>query len=90
MPELFALIYVHGAMLAELLAVAEAGEESVKPALLATWHPSIAAYHVLMPLISHRPLENWDYLAATRGFASMIEHHPRSPRRWRALLDLGT
>jgi hypothetical protein len=43
MPWLFALIYVHGATWAELLGAAEAGEESVKPALLATWHPSIAA-----------------------------------------------
>jgi hypothetical protein len=88
MPELFALIYMHGATWAELLAAAEAGEESVKPALLATWHPSIAAYHALMPLIADRPLDNWDYQAAARGFASMIEHHPCSPRRWRALLDL--
>jgi hypothetical protein len=80
MPELFALIYVHCATCAELLAVAEEGEESVKPTLLAIWHPSIAAYEVLMPLIAK---------AAARGFASMIEHHPCSPRRWRVLLDLG-
>ena len=89
MPELFALIYVHGATCAELFAVAEEGEESVKPTLLAIWHPSIAAYEVLMPLIAVRPVKNWDYQAAARGFASMIEHHPCSPRRWRVLLDLG-
>jgi hypothetical protein len=88
MPELFTLIYVHGATWAELLAAAEAGEESVKPALLAAWHPSISAYYALMPLISLRPLKNWDYQAAVRGFACIIEQHPYSPRRWRALLDL--
>jgi hypothetical protein len=75
MPELFALIYVHGCTCAELLAVAEAGEESIKPTLLAMWHPSVAAYEVLMPLIADRPLKDWNYQAALRGFASLVGHH---------------